>query len=97
MTSKPWLRHYDPDVPPTLAPYPPRTLIDVLRDAAGERPNHPALIFNGSQLSYEALERLSSARMWLCPVCDAGSITAARRGPGQGRCRDRRRRATSSW
>ena len=61
MTGKPWLQHYDPDVPPTLAPYPQRTLIDVLRAAAGERPNHPALIFKGSQLSHEALDRLSSA------------------------------------
>lgn len=61
MTGKPWLQHYDPDVPPTLAPYPQRTLIDVLRAAAGERPHHPALIFKGTPLSYEALERQSNA------------------------------------
>ncbi|MFN8467407.1 MAG: long-chain fatty acid--CoA ligase [Caldilineaceae bacterium] len=61
MTGKPWLQHYDPDVPPTLAPYPQRTLIDVLRAAAGERPDHPALIFKGTPLSYGALERQSNA------------------------------------
>ncbi len=61
MTGKPWLQHYDPDVPPTLAPYPQRTLIDVLRAAAGERPDHPALIFKGATLSYAALEWQSNA------------------------------------
>ena len=31
---KPWLAHYDPDVPHTLVPYPDRTLIDYLTDLA---------------------------------------------------------------
>ncbi len=36
MIGKPWLQHYDPDVPLSLAPYPQRTLIDVLRKHAGK-------------------------------------------------------------
>ena len=61
MHSKPWLAHYDPVVPPTLAPYPDRTLLDVLADTARERPAHPFLWFKGRQLSYADVERLSDA------------------------------------
>ena len=39
MNQTPWLGHYDPGVPATLAPYPSRTLLDYVadtaRDAAG--------------------------------------------------------------
>ena len=31
ITGKPWLSQYDQDVPPTLAPYPADTLVDVVR------------------------------------------------------------------
>ncbi len=46
-----WLAHYDAGVPPTLAPYPNRTLLDYVSDIARERPTHPALLFKGASLS----------------------------------------------
>jgi long-chain acyl-CoA synthetase len=57
----PWLAHYDPGVPATLAPYPNRTLIDYVADAARDRPASPALLFKGATISYGELERLSDA------------------------------------
>jgi len=61
MDSKPWLAHYDADVPPSLAPYPDRTLLDVLADTARERPTHRFLWFKGGELTYADVERLSDA------------------------------------
>jgi long-chain acyl-CoA synthetase len=57
----PWLSHYDAGVPPTLAPYPDRTLVDYLSESARERPADPALLFKGATLTYGELERLSDA------------------------------------
>ena len=57
----PWLDHYDPGVPRTLAPYPSRTLVDYLADAARERPDRPAILFKGATLTWRALDRLSDA------------------------------------
>jgi long-chain acyl-CoA synthetase len=57
----PWLAHYDPGVPGTLAPYPARTLLDYVADAAREHPDDPALLFKGATLTYRALETLSDA------------------------------------
>ena len=57
--SAPWLVHYDEGVPATLEPYPDRTLIDYLADAARARPAHPALLFKGARVSYGELQRLS--------------------------------------
>jgi long-chain acyl-CoA synthetase len=57
----PWLAHYDPGVPATLAPYPNRTLIDYVADAARGRPTSPALLFKGATISYRELDRLSDA------------------------------------
>src|SRR3954470_10082846 len=61
MNETPWLGHYDPGVPATLAPYPDRTLLDFIADTARARPDHPALLFKGSTVSYGSLERLSTA------------------------------------
>jgi len=55
----PWLEHYDPGVPRTLAPYPSRTLVDYLSDNARTHPDAPALLFKGARLSYAELERAS--------------------------------------
>jgi len=55
-----WFKHYDPDVPYTLTPYPDRTLMDVLAESAKQRPSHPALLFQGKAISYGKLEHLSS-------------------------------------
>jgi long-chain acyl-CoA synthetase len=56
-----WLGHYDRDVPATLGPYPERTLLDDVAEAAAERPGAPALLFKGRTVSYGELERLSDA------------------------------------
>ena len=72
--TRPWLGHYDADVPPTLEPYPDRTLLDYLSDSARSRPNHPALLFKGHRVSYAELERES----------DAIAAALASRGVGPG-------------
>ncbi len=56
-----WLAHYDAGVPSTLEPYPRRTLVDYLADAARNRAAAPALLFKGAALSYAQLDRLSDA------------------------------------
>jgi long-chain acyl-CoA synthetase len=61
ISAAPWLDHYDPGVPPTLGPYPSHTLVEYLADAAGVRPDRPAILFKGSTVSWRALERLSDA------------------------------------
>ena len=48
-------------MPYTLAPYPERTLVDVISESASQRPKHPALLFQGSTITYSELERLSTA------------------------------------
>ena len=57
----PWLAHYDAGVPATLAPYPRKTLVDYVADAAREHPGAPALLFKGTTVSYAELEALSDA------------------------------------
>jgi len=57
----PWFKHYDEGVPKTLHPYPERTLLDYIADAAKERPDHPALLFKGLRTTYGELEKLSDA------------------------------------
>jgi long-chain acyl-CoA synthetase len=61
LLTAPWLDHYDPGVPRTLAPYPSRTLVDYLTGNALERPDRPAILFKGATLTWRALERLSDA------------------------------------
>ena len=58
---RPWLAHYDPDVPATLEPYPERTLLHYLSESASTHPDSPALLFKGRQVSYAELERESDA------------------------------------
>lgn len=60
MSDKPWLKHYDKDVPHSLAPYPDLTLLEVVAEAARQRPGHPALLFQGGRLSYGEVDRLSA-------------------------------------
>jgi len=55
----PWTRQYDPEVPPSLAPYPAKTLVDYLRENATARPNAPAILFKGRSISNAELDRLS--------------------------------------
>ena len=58
MSARPWLAHYDPDVPQSLT-YPDGTLLDFLRRHASERPDATALIFKGRHMSWRALDRAS--------------------------------------
>ncbi len=59
MSRKPWIHHYDKGVPSSLHPYPEESLVDVLGRTAGEQPEHTAMFFKGSRLSYGELDRLS--------------------------------------
>ncbi len=59
MTTKPWLKLYDPGVPQTLTPYPDKTLFDIVAENARERPDHPALYFKGATMSWARLDHLS--------------------------------------
>ncbi|HET9469283.1 MAG TPA: AMP-binding protein [Vicinamibacterales bacterium] len=55
----PWTRHYDPEVPLSLAPYPAKTLVDYVRETADAIPDAPAIFFKGITLSNRDLDRLS--------------------------------------
>lgn len=66
----PWTRHYDPEVPPSLTPYPAKTLVDYVREAAAARPNAPAIFFKGITLSNKDLDRLSDS--FAASLLDAG-------------------------
>ena len=61
MTSRPWLQHYDPGVPPTLEPYPDETLVDALKRCAREHPDAIALRFEGATTTFAELLRESEA------------------------------------
>lgn len=60
MERTPWFKHYDKGVPYSLAPYPQCTLLDCVTNSFRQRPNHPALLFKGKQISYAELEQLSN-------------------------------------
>ena len=61
MTEARWLANYDEAVPPSLEPYPARTLIDYLREAANKWPDSPALLFKGATVTYADLQSDSNA------------------------------------
>ena len=61
MEERPWLKHYEPGLPHTLRPYPECTLLDVMSDTVRQRPEHTALIFKGTRMSYAQLEQLTNA------------------------------------
>ncbi len=61
MIARPWLEHYEPALPRTLRPYPECTLLDVMSDTVRQRPDHTALIFKGTRMSYARLEQLTNA------------------------------------
>jgi long-chain acyl-CoA synthetase len=54
--SRPWLTHYDPTTPNTVA-IPPITVPHLLRSATRRFPRRPALHFEGVNLSYRRLNR----------------------------------------
>jgi long-chain acyl-CoA synthetase len=61
MTAPKWLQGYDEGVPPSLEPYPERTLLDYLSESARDWPDRPALLFKGSTITYRRLERESDS------------------------------------
>jgi long-chain acyl-CoA synthetase len=61
MAEYPWFKSYDPGVPHTLAPYPEITLLDVLAEAAQQRPDSAMLIYQGREISYQEVEAHSNA------------------------------------
>lgn len=54
MTSKPWLKHYPAEVPPTFD-YPKQNLAYFLKESAQTYPKHTALDFLGKKVSYREL------------------------------------------
>jgi len=61
MTAPKWLQGYDEGVPPSLEPYPERTLLDYLSESARDWPDRPALLFKGATITYARLERESDS------------------------------------
>lgn len=62
MTTRPWLEHYDEGVPHTLHPYPNRTLLEYVHEAAIEGPDRTALWFlEGASVTNTRLEEESDA------------------------------------
>jgi long-chain acyl-CoA synthetase len=61
MRAASWLEHYDEGMPATLGPYPERTLLDYLDEAARQRPDGPAVLFKGRTVTHGELQRLSDA------------------------------------
>jgi long-chain acyl-CoA synthetase len=59
--SKPWLAHYDPDVRPSLAPYPETTLVEYLDRLAAGHADQAALLFKGATVTYGRLGAESTA------------------------------------
>jgi len=58
---KPWLAHYDADVPRSLQPYPDKTLLDYLAALARDHGSKVALLFKGTSVSYSQLDAESDA------------------------------------
>ena len=58
---RPWLEHYDDDVPATLAPYSEGTLVDYLDRHVAQRPGSAALLFKGRAITWQQLDQLSDS------------------------------------
>jgi len=58
-TQKPWLNHYDPNVPPALS-YEDQTFAEVFQDVVRRFPDKTALIYLGSRLSFREVDELSN-------------------------------------
>ncbi len=56
--SRPWLKHYDPQVPPHLT-YPRIPLYRLLDDSAAKYPGSPCTNFLGRRLTYRQIKELS--------------------------------------
>lgn len=56
MSSKPWLKFYDPQVPAELV-VPALTIPDLLQNAVAKYPGHTALVFMGARMNYSQLKQ----------------------------------------
>ncbi len=61
LAGRSWLDRYDDGVPATMHPYPARTVLDYVRQAARERPRSPALLFKGATVPNAELDAASNA------------------------------------
>src|SRR5436190_1938745 len=74
--AKPWLAHYDADVPESLLPYPEKTLIDYLDELSRSHGRKPAVLFKGASLSYADLDAQSTA--FAAGLTDLGVVPGTR-------------------
>jgi long-chain acyl-CoA synthetase len=58
MDERPWLEHYDPDVPKTLE-YPDIPLHSFLEQAAADHPDRACTVFNDAELGYAEIDELT--------------------------------------
>ena len=56
---RPWIRQYEPGVPPSLA-YPGITLPELLTRTVSRYPDHPAIRFYGRMIRYRELDALAN-------------------------------------
>ena len=53
--ARPWLQHYDPGVPHTLAPYPDHPFYSFLEESAAKYPDRACTIFKGRVITYREM------------------------------------------
>ncbi len=61
MADYPWLKNYDKGVPPTLEPYPQKTMVDFVDESAAAKPYRAMLYFKGARVLYADFIRQSDA------------------------------------
>jgi len=59
MTKKPWLKHYEPGVPPTLE-YPQEPVFHFLEKTARKYPHNACTIFQGKTITYQQMDMLTN-------------------------------------
>jgi long-chain acyl-CoA synthetase len=59
MDAKPWLKHYDSPVPPSLQPYPDFPLFHFLEESARKFPDQACTLFKGATITYKQMNDLS--------------------------------------
>ncbi|MGH2375202.1 MAG: AMP-binding protein, partial [bacterium] len=59
LQARPWLRHYQPGVPQTIA-YPSRPVQHLLDDTVDRHPDRPAVTFFGRDITYRELRALAN-------------------------------------
>ncbi len=57
-TNRPWLAHYEPGVPASLAPYPDQPAFAFLEKSAAAYPQRACTIFKGQVITYQEMDRL---------------------------------------